>query len=45
MVEDLLSILTGFVAIAGTIDYGYKLIKLLVKAYEKFKNPYRRRRK
>ena len=32
--DDLFDILTKFVAIAGTIDYGYKAIKLLVRMYE-----------
>ena len=45
MVEDLFDILTKFVAVAGTIDYGYKAIKLLVKVYEKFKSPRKRRLK
>ena len=45
MVEDLFDILTKFVAVAGTIDYGYKAIKLLVKMYEKLKSPRKRRRK
>ena len=45
MVEDLFDILTKFVAVAGTIDYGYKAIKLVVKVYEKFKSPRKRRLK
>lgn len=45
MVDDLFDILTKFVAIAGTIDYGYKAIKLLVRMYEKFKSPRKRKLK
>ena len=45
MVEDLFDILTKFVAIAGTIDYGWKAIKFLVKMYEKLKRPRKFKRK
>ena len=45
MVEDFFDILTKFVAIAGTLDYGCKAIKLLVKVYEKLKSPRKFKRK
>ena len=43
--EDLFDVLTKFVAIAGTLDYGYKLIKFLIKIYQKLKVPRKFRRK
>ena len=45
MVDDLFDILTKFVAVAGTIDYGYKLLKILVKMYDKLKSPRKFKRK
>jgi len=45
VVEDLFDILTKFVAIAGTIDDGYKVIKFLVKMYDKPKSPRKFKRK
>lgn len=44
--EDTLKELFGdFVLLAATIDYGYKLIKWLKKAYKKLKSPRVRRLK
>ena len=45
VVDDLFDILTKFVAIAGTIDYGFKAIKLLIKMYDKLKSPRKFKRK
>ena len=45
VVEDLKECLGTFVIIAGSIDYGYKLIKLLSKIYKRFKKPHTYKRK
>lgn len=45
MVEDIFDILTKFVVIAGTIEYGFEGIKILVKMYEKLKSLRVRRHK
>lgn len=45
MWDSLKEILGTFVIIAGTIDYGYKALKLFLKLYEKLKSPRRVRRK
>ena len=37
MVDDLFDTLSKFVILAGTIDYGLKLIKVLPKIFKEFK--------
>ena len=45
MVDELFDILFKFVAIGGTIEYGYKAIKLLIKMYNTLKSPHKYKRK
>ena len=43
--EDVKEVLATFVIIAGSIDYGYKLIKWLKKMYVELKKPRRYKKK